>query len=319
MNNIHIGANGSMELRHMRLLLAVKEEGTLTRAARRLHLTQSALSHQLRELEDRLGVALFHRLNRRMVLTPVGERMWSSAGTIMGEVARTELDVRRMIDGDSGSLRISTECYTSYHWLPNLMAAYRRDFPNVELQIKAEATRRPLQFLMDGELDIAITSANARRRTDPALSHQWLFEDELLAIVAPDHPFAKRAYVVPRDFATENVLTYTLSPEQIGFFRRVLAPAGVTPKRITRIELTEGIVEMARANLGIAVMARWAIEPAMKAGGICAVPITKRGIRRHWFATTIREQRPPGHLRAFVEHLSAAAQGTRGLGGAARR
>lgn len=296
-----------MDIRHMRLLLAVEAEGNLTRAAQRLHLTQPALSHQLRDLEETYGASLFHRLKRRMVLTPVGRRLWRSAETILREMERGEAEVRRMIKGDTGEVRLSTECYTSYHWLPRIIRAYRSRFPHVDIQIVAEATRRPLRFLLDGKLDVAITGWDVRRRSDPTLTHQWLFEDELVAVTSSTHPFAGRDYVRPAEFAGEHLLTYTLSPEEIGFFRRVLRPAGVMPRKVTRIELTEGIVEMVKADLGIAVMARWAIGPAIAAGRVRAVRITRRGIHRHWFATTVREKHPPGHLQSFIDHLQQAA------------
>jgi len=296
-----------MDIRHMRLLLAVESEGSLTRAAHSLHLTQPALSHQLREMEEICGAALFHRLKRRMVLTPVGQRLWRCADAILREMERSEADVRRMVRGDTGEVRLSTECYTTYHWLPRIIGAYRRRFPNVDIQIVAEATRRPLQFLLDGKLDLAITGWDAKKRGDVSLSHEWLFEDELVAVTAATHPFANREFIRPAEFAGEHLLTYTLSPEEIGFFRRVLRPAGVMPRKITRIELTEGIVEMVKAELGIAVMARWAIAPAIASGRIRTVRITRRGLHRHWFATTVREKLPPGHLRSFVTHLKKAA------------
>src|SRR5678816_1112680 len=124
-----------LEVRHLQLVAAVAEMGSLTRAGDRLHLTQSALSHQLRGIESRLGAPLFLRVGKRLVLTPAGERLLASARDVLERLQQTERDIREMGRDGAGLLRLTTECYTCYHWLPALLTRYRRRFPRVEVRI----------------------------------------------------------------------------------------------------------------------------------------------------------------------------------------
>src|SRR5215831_7301395 len=166
-----------LEVRHLQLVSAVAELGSLTRAGDRLHLTQSALSHQLRDIESRLGAALFLRVGKRLVLTPAGERLLVSARDVLGRLERTETEIRQMGQERAGLLRLTTECYTCYHWLPGLLARYRRRFPRVEVRIDVESTRRPFEMLLAGRIDVAIVYSRVR---DRRLATTPLFDDELV-------------------------------------------------------------------------------------------------------------------------------------------
>ncbi len=181
-----------LEVRHLRLVSAIAEEGTMTRAAQRLHLTQSALSHQLRDAEERLGTKLFLRTKRKMIPTPPGEWLLESARRLLAELERTESAIRRAAAGEEGVLRLATECYTCYHWLPSRLARFRQKFPKVELSILAEATRNPLPFLKEGLLDVALVYNLV---PDKRLAYRSLFEDEMVGIFRPDHPLARRAFL----------------------------------------------------------------------------------------------------------------------------
>ena len=142
-----------LEVRHLRLVTAIADQGSVTSAANHLHLTQSALSHQLKDIEDRLGASLFQRLSKRMVLTQAGNRLLEAARSILVELQRAEDEIRETAKVREGVLRISTECYTCYHWLPSRMKMYSQKFPRVEVRIVAEATRHPFKALPDGKLD----------------------------------------------------------------------------------------------------------------------------------------------------------------------
>src|ERR1700704_709135 len=133
-----------LEVRHLQLVAAVADVGSLTRAGDHLHLTQSALSHQLRDIEARLGAALFHRHGKRLVLTPAGEPLLQSARAVLERLRQTEETIRHLGNERRGVLRITTECTTCYHWLPRLLTAYRERFPSVEVRIEVEGTGRPI-------------------------------------------------------------------------------------------------------------------------------------------------------------------------------
>jgi LysR family transcriptional regulator, regulator for metE and metH len=294
----------TLEVRHFSLVHEIAATGSVTRAAERLHLTQSALSHQLRDIESRLGIQLFLRLGKRMVLTPPGERVLGAARRVLDEIGRTEEDLKLMSQNGKGVLRLCTQCNTGYHWLPPLLQSFHRKFPGVDVQIMVNATDRPIDALLEGQIDLAVVTSDVE---DKRLSTQQLFEDELVAVVPPTHPFAKRASVEPADFAEEHLIIYKADRHDSYTFTRILGPAGVEPARVSQVPLTEAILELVKAGLGISVMARWAIEPAIKAGAIKAVRIGKRGVFRAWTAVTLRDRVEPKWQREFVALLSHQA------------
>src|SRR6185369_13660818 len=202
-----------------------------------------------------------------------------------------------------GPLRISTECYTCYHWLPGAVASFQRRFPSVDVEVVVDATRAPIPALLAGKIDLAIVSdpvGNRKVRLDP------LFEDALVVAMAPSHRLARRAHVDAKDFAGETLITYRVEKEDLTVYQRVLKPAGVSPARWVRMELTEAILEMVRAGQGIAVVAGWAAAPAVRAGGIVVRPLTRAGVERQWSAATLRRRSTPPHLAEFVSALAAS-------------
>ena len=289
-----------LETRHLKLVVAVSEERSVTRAGERLHLTQSALSHQLRDIEERLGTPLFHRISRRMHLTQAGERLLRSAHQILEELTRTEDDIARLATGDHGSLRISTECYTCYHWLPEMLQTFNRSFPNVEVKILLEATHRPVPALLDGRLDLAIVTGMVR---DKRLVQKPLFRDEVVVIMAPGHPLASRPFVAAKDFADQTLLAYVPAAEST-LVKRILAPAGVKPARYSEVQLTEAMIEMVKAGLGISALARWAVSKQIESGSLVARPLTPRGFHRQWSAAMLKTAVTPAYVTEFIDLLS---------------
>ena len=281
----------AIEMRHLRLMAAIASEGSLTSAARSLHLTQPALSHQLRELESLLGAPLFVRTPRRMVPTPAGEQLAHLARNVLADVHSFELQA---LSGNfaepRGVIRLATECYTAYHWLPSVLRVFRERWPGVELRILSEHTTTPLAALRDGTLDVAVVhnvQADRRVRFDP------LFDDELVAVVPPTHPWARRPFVSAEDFGAEHLIMYTTADGTTTVSREVLAPAGVVPERVTRIQLTEAIVQLVGAGLGVSVLSRWALGPAVRSGLVTPVKLTEGGFSRKWFVAVRADDPSP--------------------------
>jgi LysR family transcriptional regulator for metE and metH len=288
-----------LEIRHLKLVAAVAEEGSVTRAGSRLHLTQSALSHQLRDAEEMLGTPLFRRLSRKMVLTPAGERLLRSARTVLDELDRAEKEISRASGEPAGLLRLCTQCYTCYHWLPARMKLFQEEFPGVEFQVVVEDTPNPIPALLEGRLDLALVNSQPR---DPRIVYTPLFEDELLAVLPPNHPKASRPFLEPEDFADETVIIYP-PKEESTLLLRFLTPAGIRPRRVREVMLTEAIIELVKAGLGIGMIARWAIEPQLRAGTVRALPMGRAGFRRTWCAATLRSRDVPGYVHEFVDLL----------------
>src|SRR5688500_11071457 len=237
----------TLEVRHLSLVNEIADTGSVTRAAERLHLTQSALSHQLRDLESRLGLQLFLRPGKRRVLTQPGERVLGAARRVLEEIGRTEDDLRLMSQHGKGVLRLCTQCNTGYHWLPPLLQSFHRKFPGVDVQIMVNATDRPIEALLEGQIDLAIVTSEV---DDKRLVTAPLSEDERVAVVAPSHAYARRSHIEPDDFAEEHLFVYTADRSDSYTFTRILGPAGVEPARVSQVPLTEAILELVKAGLG---------------------------------------------------------------------
>ena len=297
-----------IDVRHLQMVSAIAAAGSVTQAAESLHLTQSAVSHQLRVVEERLGTPLFLRLGKRMVVTAAGERMLAAARRVLDELTSAEEDVRRQGAGEAGVLRVCAQCNTGYHWLPPLLGAFHRRHPAIEVAIAVECTAQPIKALVEGRLDVAIVTESVR---NPHLRVRALFEDEHAAIVAPGHRLAKKAFVSPQDLAEERLLLYSSSPDDSFTIQKILRPAGVTPRSVSFVMLTEAILEMVKAGLGVSVMQTWSIEPALGAGDVKAIPITPSGIHRQWRAATLKEAGRVPHVDAFIDLLAARAMPAR--------
>lgn len=294
----------NIEIRHLRLIEAIAGEGTMTRAARKLHVTQPALSHQLKEIEDRMEAQFFLRLGRKMVLTSAGEQLLSSARKVLPELAHTEESIRDFTNGKRGMLRLSTQCNTCYYWLPKLLKSMRQKFPGLEVQIILEATYHPLEALLEGTLDLAIAH---KRMPGKNLSYLPLLNDELIVVMPPDHPLASRRCILPQDFADQDLIVYATPGDQSFVFREILNPAQIHPKSTHKIALTEAIVEMVTAGMGISVIAKWSVASYLKAGKLAGVRLTTTGTHRRWCAVTLDLPSTPAYCREFARLLSERA------------
>jgi len=314
-----------LEVRHLQLLIAVTEERGVTKAGNRLHLTQSAVSHQLKDIEEKLGTRLFLRDRKRMILTAAGEKLLETARGVVAQLQKAEQEIRDIGAERRGRLRISTQCYTCYRWLPSLLKLFNEKNPGIDVDIVADATRQPVQALLDGKLDIALVSRSPR---DRRLAVKPLFTDELMAVMAPGHRLASKSYVRPEELADERLLIHN-SPQENVVIQGLLIPAGVSPQHVSQVQLTEAMTEMAKAGLGVGLVSKWAVREEVAAGALRAVRLTPKGFHRPWSAVTLRSEQSRPHLLDFVNllldnaaHISgnvaAGARAHRGRSGDAR-
>src|SRR5665647_263383 len=288
-----------MEIRYLRLIKAIVEEGSITRAMDVLHLSQSALSYQLKEAELQVGTLVFYRRNKKLILTPVGKKLYAMANKVLKELDIAESEIKKMMIGENGVIRISTECYTSYHWLPAVLKKFSNEFPNVEIEIVFEATHRPIEKLIEGELDLAITSNPEHIEQVEFIQ---LFSDEMLAIVSNQHPWAKRDYVEAEDFQDVNLIIHSLPLDTVSIFRTQLMPKGIDPKKLIVLPLTEASIELVKANMGVIVLANWALIPYLN-DEIKAVKINKEGFFRQQYIARIRDREYPVFYDYFIKFL----------------
>ncbi|MBP7643616.1 MAG: LysR family transcriptional regulator [Saprospiraceae bacterium] len=289
-----------MEIRHLKLIKAIVEEGSITKAIDKLHLTQSALSHQLKEAEYQLGTQIFLRQNKKLILTKAGEKLYETANEILDKLSNTEQEIKQMIFGEFGTIRISTECYSSYHWLPSVLKQFHLLYPNVDLQIIMEATHYPLQKLQEGIIDIAITSDPVK---DNNIKYLELFQDEMLMVFSANHSWADKKYVVAEDFINEHLLIHSLPLETVTIHQFLLAPAKIKPKKITPLPLTEASIEMVKADMGIMAMAKWAVQPYLKDNALKTIKIGKNGLKRKHFIAIMSNKIYPNYFNHFIEFL----------------
>ncbi|MFM7857577.1 MAG: LysR family transcriptional regulator [Flammeovirgaceae bacterium] len=289
-----------MEIRHLKLIKAIVEEGSITKAIDKLHLTQSALSHQLKEAEYQLGTQIFSRQNKKLILTKAGEKLYKTANEVLEKLSGTEQEIKQMIFGEFGEIRISTECYSSYHWLPSVLKQFHLLYPNVELKIIMEATHYPLEKLQEGIIDIAITSDPIK---DSNIKYLELFQDEMLMVVSANHSWVDKKYVVAEDFINEHLLIHSLPLETVTIHQFLLAPAKITPKKMTPLPLTEASIEMVKADMGIMAMAKWAVQPYLKDNSIKTIKIGKNGLKRKHFIAIMNNKMYPNYFNHFIEFL----------------
>lgn len=286
-----------LETRHLRLVQAIADTGTVTRAGDRLHLTQSAVSRQLAELEDRLGLQLFARVRKRLVITPAGEHLLDASRRILDDLVAAERELR--VRGGAAKrwpLRVSTACHTCYHWLPPALRAFQKRHPDADLRIVLEATPDPIPPLLRGELELAIVHGTVRRRE---LEVEPLFDDEVVAVVSPEHRLAGRHHLDSADLHGETLLAFGSAGPDAAWFRRTFLGRAV-PRDLRAVPITEVMMELVKAEAGIAIVHRWVAEPQIRSGAVVALRLTRGGLWKSWQAVYARTTPHREALRDLV-------------------
>jgi LysR family transcriptional regulator for metE and metH len=263
-----------IEIRHLRTLAAVAESGKLSTAATRLHITQSAVSHQLRDLERHYGVTLFDRSARPLRLSAAGQRLLELAQETLTLVHTAERDLLRMSAAGGGTLRIAIECHTCFDWLMPVMDAFRTRWPDVELDLISGFHSDTLALLDQDKADLVVVSDRRARR---GITWQPLFRFEVLALMAPGHPLARKRWLTPRDFAGETLITYPVPEQRIDVISRFLEPAGIRVKRRTA-ELTVAVLQLVASRRGLAALPSWGVKNYVDFDYVTARPIGRRGL-----------------------------------------
>ncbi len=286
-----------LEIRHLRSLIALAESGTVSRAAERVHLTQSALSHQLKALESHYGAPVVKRHGQSVKLTESGQRLVALARSVMGEVHSAERDLAKLAKSPARTLRIALECHTCFDWLMPIMDVFRKEWPDVELDLVSGFHPNPVDMLTEGKTDLVIGSENKPRR---GIVFHPLFRFEILAVLPTDHPLRGKRTLSAGDFAKETLITYPVPEDRIDLVRKVLKPAGVHPKRRTA-ELTVAILQLVASRRGVAALPNWGIKNYVDYKYVIARSIGKGGLWSNLHAATTPETARQPFLRDFLE------------------
>ena len=277
-----------IELRHLKAIVAMSDTGNVTRAATRLHLTQSALSHQLAALETGLDVSLFERQQRPLRLTTAGEQLLALARRVLPEVEATRRALAQLkAQGAPRELRIAVECHTCYDWLMPAMDAYRERQPEVELDLVPGFHAEPLKLLHERQAEVVIVS-EAKRQA--GVAYFPLFTYEMVGLLARGHPLTTKTYLTARDFERETLITYPVPDRMLDLVRHVLKPARVNPPRRTA-ELTVAILQLVASRRGIAALPRWAVLHYLDRGYVQALPIGAKGLWGQLYAAVRTAER----------------------------
>lgn len=286
-----------IELRHLRTVAALRGAGTLVEAAERVYLTQSALSHQLKDLEERLGCTLFIRKTRPMRFTSAGKRLLQLADQVLPLVQAASLDLARLAGGQSGRLFMAIECHSCFEWLLPAINAYREDWPEVELDISSGYHFEPLPALARGDLDLVVTS-------DPidqsGLTYLPLFSYEAQMALSVDHPLAQKQWLKPADLADETLIVYPIDRSRLDVFTLFLEPNGVIPSRVRTAELTTMMVQLVASGRGVCCLPNWALHEYIQREYVVARSLGEEGIWPNLYTAVRTDQADAPYIAAFV-------------------
>ena len=287
-----------IEMRHLRTLVALRETGSLVEASERVFLTQSALSHQIKELEGRLGCSLFLRKTRPVRFTSAGNRLLQLADEVLPRLHNAELDLDRFAGGQSGRIIMAIECHSCFEWLLPAIDAYRNEWSDVELDISSGFHFAPFPALARGDLDLVIT---ADPLDEPGITYFPIFSYEAQLAVAKRHPLVEKPWAEPRDLADEVVITYPVDRERLDLFSGFLEPPGVEPVRVRHAELTTMIVQLVASGRGVTCLPNWALHEYLQNDYVVVRSLGEEGVWPTLYAAVRKDQADAPFMKAFID------------------
>ncbi len=286
-----------IERRHLKTLVALRETGSLVEAADRMCLTQSALSHQLKDLEDKLGCTLFIRKTKPTRFTSAGRRLLQLADDVLPMIRAAERDLTRLAGGQAGRLYISIECHSCFEWLIPALDKYRNHWPEVELDLSGGFNFAPLPALVRGDLDLVITSDPIEL---PGIAYVPLFRYEALLAIGKDHRLANKPFVTPGDLIPETLITYPVERERLDIFTKFMDPEDVEPASIRNAELTTMMLQLVATGRGVASLPNWALTEYLEKNYVLAKKLGPRGQWAVLYAAVRDDQQSSPYIEDFI-------------------
>jgi len=290
-----------LELRHLRTIRAIHETGGLARAAEVLNITQSALSHQIKGLEDQTQISLFARRTKPLRLSAAGLRLLDLANKVLPEIDAIQDDFAGLNAGSAGRLHIAIECHACFEWLFPVLEEFRKAWPDVDVDIRAGLSFDALTALQKEQVDLVISS-------DPeelsGVQFMPLFDYEPVFVAAAKNPLAKKPYIEAADFKDQTLIAYPVERSKLDAFTELLGPAKVEPAAIRQVELTAVILLLVASNRGVAVLPDWVVREVRYNSDYVTLPLTKGGLTRRLFAA-IREEEA---TKPYMAHLLRLAR-----------
>ena len=288
----------NIELRHLRTIVAIHAAGSLAQAAEQLHMTQSALSHQIKAIRAQLGVEIFVRNTKPLRLSAEGLRLLRAAERILPEVDALKAEFDNLQKGTAGRLHIAIECHACFEWLFPVLHLFREDFPDVDIDIRPGLAFKALPALADEEVDVVISSDPDKL---PHISFVELFPYAPTFVASRQNPLAKKAFIEAAYFADETLITYPVDRARLDIFSQLLIPARIEPKLVRQAELTAVILMLVAANKGVSVLPDWVIQSAELSPDLVTRPITANGLTRQLYAAVRTAQSSTPFIARFIE------------------
>ncbi|MBC7663397.1 MAG: LysR family transcriptional regulator [Caulobacter sp.] len=283
---------------HLSIIQEVDRQGSLTAAANVLCLTQSALSHSMRKLEEQLGTQIWLREGRSLRPTQAGQYLLAVANRVLPQLALAEERIQQFAAGERGSLRIGMECHPCYQWLLKVASPYLARWPDVDVDVKQKFQFGGIGALFGYEIDLLVTPDPLYK---PGLRFEPVFDYEQVLVVAQDHPLAGVAYVKPAQLTGEVLITYPVDIERLDIYTQFLMPAGITPKRHKPIETTDIMLQMVESGRGVAALPRWLVDEYAARMKVVPVRLGRHGIAKQIFLGAREADFDIDYLKAFVD------------------
>ena len=287
-----------LERIHLAIVQQVDKLGSLTAAADHLCLTQSALSHSVRKLEQQLGTDIWLREGRSLRLTQAGEYLLQVANRVLPQLELAETRIGQYAEGERGSLRIGMECHPCYQWLLKIVSPYLARWPDVDVDVKQKFQFGGIGALFGYEIDLLVTPDPLYK---PGLRFEPVFDYEQVLVVSGDHPLAKVAYVKPEQLTGEVLITYPVAIDRLDIYTQFLTPAGITPRRQKAIETTDIMLQMVASDRGVAALPRWLAEEYAAKMPVVPVRLGRHGIAKQIFLGAREADFEIDYLEAFVQ------------------
>lgn len=296
-----------IELRHLRTLCAIREKDSLMGAAEKMYVTQSALSHQIKDFEERIGSVLFMRNTHPVRFTPTGLRLLKLADEILPLIEHTICDLDQIAGGQAGRLLIAVECHSCFEWLMPAMETFRDKWSAVTMDLTTEFSFDSLSALARGDLDLIITSDPDESRRH--LHYEPLFDYEAVLVMSPDHALIHKPYVEPTDLASETLIAYPIEPVRMDLFNFFLTPAKVTPADIRNTHLTPVIIQLVASGRGVACLPSWVAQEYSSRGLVVTRSLGVKGCRSSMFAAIQRHAVEVAFMQDFITAIKATCYG----------
>ena len=303
-----------LEIRHLKTLHALREEGSLAAAAEHLHLTPSALSHQLKELEQWLSLSLLSRKTKPLQFSAAGQRLLQLADQVLPLVQNARGELVRLAHGQTGRLLLASECHSCFDWLMPVLNRYRQDFPDVDLDFASGFEPEPHTQLQQGEIDLLITTDCLPVK---GIQYHRLFDYESRLVLAPSHSLAVFATISAEDVAAQTLIAYPVEPSRLDVVAGFLTPYGLRPSRLRTTELTPMLIQLVASGRGVAALPDWVVRDYEQKGWVGSrrlIPkdhdpmLTNQGLRRTLYAAVRQTDEDRGYMQGFIQLLVRMTQ-----------